>query len=233
MSAALGLYRLQVVDSRMDEIRARLDEIHRTLENDKELRQAKEHLAATEAVHNSALHALKQAEAEVDKQKIKIEQSEASLYSGNVKNPKELQDLQNEAASFKRYLETLEDRLLEAMIEEETEEQVKRAASHELEVIRARLADQNKTLTSEQTDLNRELERMESERQAALTPLDANLLTTYEDLRQERRGLAVAKISEGACIACGTTLTPSQNQSARSTSQIYNCPACGRILFAN
>ena len=41
MSASLGLYRLQLVDSRMDEIRARLEEIRQTLENDAELRRAK------------------------------------------------------------------------------------------------------------------------------------------------------------------------------------------------
>ena len=113
MSAALGIYRLQLVDSRMDEIHARLEEICRILENDEELRQAKEQVAESEANHKLSLHKLKQAETETEKQKVKIEQTEASLYSGNVKNPKELQDLQNESASLKRHLETLEERQLE------------------------------------------------------------------------------------------------------------------------
>jgi len=233
MSAALGLYRLQLLDSRMDEIRAQLDEIRRTLENDDELRQAKEQVAAADAAHKSVLQILKQAEAEVDKQKVKIEQSEASLYSGNVKNPKELQDLQNESASLKRYLGTLEERQLEAMVEEEVAEQTNQAALHELEKVQARLAGQSVTLTTERADLNKELERLESERQAALSSLDRNLLTVYDDLRQQKRGVAIAAVSDGTCAACGTTLTPSQNQSARSTTQIYNCPNCGRILFAN
>jgi predicted nucleic acid-binding Zn-ribbon protein len=233
MSAALGLYRLQLLDSRMDEIRARLDEIRLILENDEALQRAKERVSKTEAVHKSALEKMKRAEEEVDKQKVKIEQSEASLYSGNVKNPKELQDLQNESASLKRYLGTLEERQLEAMMEEETEEQAHQSALANLEKVRARLANQNANLTTEQNDLDKEFERLESERQAALSPLDLSLLTVYEQLRRDRRGLAVAKLSEGACVACGTTLTPSQNQSARSTTQVYNCPTCGRILFAN
>ena len=233
MSASLSLYRLQLVDSRIDEIRMRLEEIQRTLENNSELRQAKEHVTNTETAYNSALQILKQAETEVDKQKVKIEQSEASLYSGNVKNPKELQDLQNEFASLKRYLGTLEERQLEAMLENETAEQTNQSALHKLEKVQARLAEQNVTLTTEQADLNKELERLREERQAALNPLDTNLLTDYDDLRQQRRGVAVAQVSDGACAACGTTLTPSQNQSARSTTQIYKCPTCGRILFAN
>jgi hypothetical protein len=233
MSAALGLYRLQLVDSRMDAIRTRLDEIRRILENDDELRQIKELVAETEALHKSALKILKQAEAEVDKQRVKIEQTESSLYSGTVKNPKELQDLQNESASLKRYLETLEERQLEAMLEEEEADAANQAASNGLEKVQARLAEQNATLATEQVELKKELERLDAERQAALDPLDARLLTAYEDLRQQRRGVAVAEVSDGACAACGATLTPSQNQSARSAAQIYNCPTCGRFLFAN
>lgn len=232
MSAALGLYRLQLLDSRMDEIRARLDEIRHTLENDTELRNGKEKVTKAESAHQLTQKALKQAEEEVNKQKVKIEQSEATLYSGTVKNPKELQDLQDEAASLKRHLATLEDRQLEAMVDDEAADMETQAAFQKLENVRARLESQNVTLTAEQANLNNELERLESERQAALSPLDTNLLTVYEQLRQQKRGLAVAAVSDRACAACGTTLTPSQNQSARSAAQIYNCPTCGRILFA-
>lgn len=233
MSASLGLYRLQLVDSRMDEIRARLEEIRQTLENDEEMRWVKKQASETEAALTLSQHTLKQAEAEVNKQKVKIEQSEANLYSGNVKNPKELQDLQNEVAALNRHLETLEDRQLEAMLEEETAEQADQAVLNKLEQVKARLADQNQTLTVEQNNLNKELEKLESERQATLSPLDASLLTVYDDLRRQKRGVAIVAVSDGACAACGKTLTPSQMQSAHSTSQIYNCPTCGRILFAN
>lgn len=233
MSAALGLYRLQLVDSRMDAIRTRLEEIRQILENDKEMRQAKKQVSETEAALQLSQHSLKQAEAEVKKQKIKIEQSESNLYSGNVRNPKELQDLQNEVAALKRHLETLEDRQLEAMLEEESAEQAYQAALDKQERVKIRLASQNETLTTEQSDLNKDLDRLGAERGAALSPLDPNLLNTYDQLRQAKRGLAIAAVSDGACAACGATLTPAQLQSARSPAQITNCPTCGRILFAN
>jgi len=233
MSASLGLYRLQLVDSRMDEIRARLEEIRQILENDAELNRAKKQATEKDVALKLTQHTLKQAEVEVNKQKVKIEQSEANLYSGNVKNPKELQDLQNEVAALKRHLATLEDRQLEAMLEEETDQQANQAALNTLERVRARLADQNQTLTAEQADLNKELERFEAERQAAHSPLNESQLTVYEQLRQRKRGLAVAVVSDGACDACGTTLTPALNQNARSSAQLSYCPTCGRILFAN
>lgn len=233
MSAALGLYRLQLVDSRMDEIRERLEEIRRTLENDREMRLAKKLVTETESKLTLARQALNQAEAEVNKQKIKIEQSESNLYSGNVKNPKELQDLQNEVAALKRYLETLEDRQLETMLEEERNEMAYRAALEKLERVKEKLANQNQNLTDEQAELNKDFDRLDAERQAALAPLSPDLMAVYNDLRKQKRGLAVAAVSDGACAACGTTLSPAQLQSARSTAQLTHCPTCGRILFAN
>lgn len=233
MSASLGLYRLQLIDSRIDEIRARLDEIRKILENDKEMQQAQKQVNEAERVHEIALQALKRAEADVGQQKIKIELSESKLYSGTVKNPKELQDLQNEVAALKRYLGTLEERQLETMLDEESAAEIKQAAIEKREQIRGQLAIQNQSLTNEQTDLNKELERFLSERQAALSPLDASLLAIYDKLRQQKRGVAVAAVSDGVCGACGTTLTPAHNQIARSTAEICNCPSCKRILFSN
>lgn len=233
MSAALGLYRLQLLDSRLDGIRARLEEIRQQLENDQALLQARSQLEASKAARDLAAHALKQAEVEVEKIKNKIEQTEASLYSGSVKNPKELQDLQNESAALKRHLATLEDRQLEAMLAEETATQGWLAATSQLETVQSQAASQTQSLTREQADLEKERNRLASERNAAVNSLDAKLLSSYDDLRQRHKGLAVACINEGACAACGTTLTPAQQQSARSTSQLYYCPTCGRILYPN
>lgn len=233
MSASLGLYRLQLLDSRLDEIRTRLEQIRCALENDALLRDAQERLAAAEAEYKAAAHALKQAEIEAEKVKDKIRQDEISLYSGHVKNPKELQDLQNESAALKRHLATLEERQLEAMLAEETARQAWESAKEYLTQVETNLAREAKALQQEQIELGREVERVTTERHAALAPLDPKSVSSYETLRQQRKGLAVTTVNEGACAACGATLTPSQQQSARSTSQLYHCPTCGRILYAH
>lgn len=231
MSAALGLYRLQQVDSQMDAIRARLKVIVETLENDLELRAATEALSAAETLHKQAGADLKQSEAEVEKQRIKIEQTESSLYGGNVKNPKELQDLQLDAASLKKHLGTLEERQLEAMLRAEETENSLDLAKTRLADVQSRLLEQNRDLATESDALNRDLERLTSERGAVTGTLDVQFLKTYEGLRQHKRGVAVATISEDACSACGTTLTASQQQGVRST-QLFYCPTCGRILYS-
>jgi len=233
MSAALGLYRLQQVDSQIDQIQARLRVIQQTLENDLTLRTANEHFGIAEAKHRDAEQALKLSELEVEKQRIKIEQTESSLYGGRVQNPKELQDLQKDIASLKRHFATLEERELEAMIEAENSEKDLQAAKADLERVQSNLKEQNRDLTQESDALRKELERLNSERQAVVTDIANQTLSIYDQLRKQKRGLAVTTVNDRSCEACGTTLTPSQKQTARSTSQLFLCPTCGRILYAN
>src|SRR6185369_12318167 len=116
MSASLGLFRLQQVDSQIDRARSQLDQIRKTIENDVELKKALTLVESSQVELQIAKSNLKNAEAEAEAQKIKIEQIEASLYGGSVHNPKELQDLQRDVASLKKHLATLEERELEAML---------------------------------------------------------------------------------------------------------------------
>jgi len=233
MSAALGLYRLQQVDSQIDQIQSRLKVIQQKIENDAELRAATEQLAASENRYKDAERTLKQSEAEVEKQSIKIEQTEASLYGGHVHNPKELQDLQKDVASLKRHLATLEERQLEAMLVVETTEKDWQNAKSVMERVQSSLGEQNRDLAQESTSLHKDLERLNSERQAVISDIAQQTMATYDQLRQQRRGIAVTILSDGSCAACGTTLTPSQQQTARSTSQLFYCPSCGRVLYAD
>jgi uncharacterized protein len=233
MSAALGLYRLQQVDSQIDGIQTRRQWIHETLQNDAELQAATRASAAADNNYKDASRALKQTETEVEKQRIKIEQTEASLYGGRVQNPKELQDLQKDVASLKKHLETLEERELEAMLLAETAEKELQSAKAGLEQAQVHVNEQNRDLNKENEALEKDLERLKHERQAILSDLASSAVTTYDQIRKQRRGIAVTTISDSACAACGTTLTLSQQQNARSTAQLFTCPTCGRILYAN
>jgi predicted nucleic acid-binding Zn-ribbon protein len=221
------------VDSQIDHIQSRLRAIRQILENDTELRAANEQSMAAENQLQEAERLLKQSEQEVEKQRIKLQQTEASLYGGAVHNPKELQDLQKDVVSLKRHLETLEERELEAMVAVETAEKNSQNAKANFAQVSASRGDQFRNLSAETETLNKELERFSSERGAVIQDLAAQAIQEYEQLRKQRRGIAVTIVSDSACAACGTTLTASQQQNARSTSQLFHCPSCGRILYAN
>ncbi len=232
MSASFGLFRLQQVDTHLDQAQNRLAAIRQSLENDEEMRQANARLSAAKAHWHAADQALRSQEAEVHAQRLKIEQSESSLYTGSGRSPKELQELQNEVAALKRHLATLEDRQLEGMLESESAEAAYAQAQSDQEVVLARLAAQNRGLTEELAGLERDTERLQKERQAVSAAISAALLSQYDNLRQTRRGVALTTVSENSCDACGTTLTAAIQQAARSPTQIAFCPTCGRILYA-
>jgi predicted nucleic acid-binding Zn-ribbon protein len=233
MSQTLSLYRLQQADSQIDRTQTRLRAIQKTLEDDAELSLAKEQADTTNAICYSADQSLKQAEADAQRQRIKIEQTEANLYDGKGHTPKELQDLQNDVASLKRHLITLEDIQLEVMLSAEKSASVQQAAQAELLAVQNHSAKRNRGLHEEQTALQKELEKLFAERAAIAGPIPPDDLRLYDQLRQQRRGIAVAVISENSCSACGSGLSAAQMQSSRASNQMALCPSCGRILYGS
>lgn len=233
MSASRSLFRLQQVDREVDRVNARLASIRETLENDAELRAALNALEQAKAAHFKAEQGFKHSETEVKTLQIKIEQTESSLYGGMVHNPKELQDLQKDIVSLKKRLASLEELELEAMQTLETAEAEHQQASASLEALQSRRGDEHRKLLEEQASLSKEAERLAMERQAAGADISVSYAELYEDLRGRKRGLAVAEIVDLTCAACGSNLTASLHQNARSTVQLTYCPSCGRILYAN
>ena len=232
MSAALGLYRLQQVDSRISQIDARLRKIRETLENDAELQAALEKVHAAEADLRNAEQDRRASEQEAQAQQIKIQQAESSLYGGSVHNPKELQDLQADVASLKKHLSSIEEQELDAMQRVETATALLDTAKGQLEQLQARLSGEHRKLIDQETALARDLVDLQTERAAAVSTVASAILETYESLRGQHRGLAVAEVSENACAACGTTLTAALQQNARHSPDLVRCPSCGRILYA-
>jgi hypothetical protein len=231
MSLPFILYRVQQADSQIDQHRLRLQEIEVALSQDEELAQAR--LEENQAQHAlaEAQKNLRKAEEEVASQRIKIEQTEAALYGGRVRSPKELQDLQKEAAALKRYLVVLEDRQIESMIIFEEMESVYQQAADHLREASERNQSNNQLLISEKNNLILEIGRLTQERDAASQGLAAEQINTYQNLRQSRRGVAVSRVINGNCSACGTHLSAALLHASRSQTQLTRCSTCGRILY--
>jgi hypothetical protein len=231
MSAALGLLRLQQVDSRLDQLEDKLECIRAELENEAETAAARQAFEVAQSEQQEAERARLAAERQTGSQRNKLQQAESTLYGGSVRNPKELQDLQTDVASLKRRLSALEDAELECMEKLEAAEVHRRDALERLDQVLSRAKARQGTLVEQQSGLVRSRENLEAERAAAVGAVDGRLLETYESLRRSRRGVAVAEVSDSACSACGTVLTPALQQSARHATELVHCPSCGRILY--
>jgi predicted nucleic acid-binding Zn-ribbon protein len=232
MSRASSLYRLQELDLELDRSRARVAEIESELANNQALQAASERVRSLEDKLTTARTDNLSAEHAVASQLEKIHSSEQSLYGGSVTNPKELQDLQMEVESLKRYLETLEDRLLEAMLEMEEAQAQFDKANQGLDDLQAERIQATAQLRGELSSLKEDLERLAIERQAAVGDVEPTDLKRYEELRERVGGYAVVLMQGGSCSACGVDLAHSLQQEVRNSEEPFRCPQCSRFLYA-
>ena len=104
MNKVLNLYRLQKLDSHVDKISTRLEQIDRALSDNVMIKKAKIRVIKAQKAAKSSRIKLNQIEDKVEGRKIKRKLVQNSLFGGKIKNPKELQDLQKESESLKRYI---------------------------------------------------------------------------------------------------------------------------------
>lgn len=232
MSRASSLYRLQQLDIELMSCHERVKEIQQVLEDDDAVVRLREILETSENKLKDARTNHSTARHDVDTQRAKIEQTEKTLYGGFVQNPKELQDRQQEAESLKRYLVTLEDRLLEAMIRLDETQEWRDTANEALTRALENQAHQHRELKQELESLSTKNKRLDAEREAALASVIQEDQELYEDIRKRLGGMTIVLVQEGSCSACGMVLAHSMQQSIRSGSDLIRCGQCGRILYA-
>ncbi len=233
MSQPFQLYNLQKVDSQLDLSKNRIKEIDITIKDDTGLRDAETKFNTATSNKDLAQRELKRSEEEVETQQTKIDNNQKTLYSGTVSNTKELEDLQNEAAALKRYLNTLEERQLEKMIAFEDFENLYSQSQEYLETVKTKQIQTNSLLSGERSTLITTIEKLETDRLIAAEVIESENLKIYNKLREKKRGRAVAKVKDSICAACGSLLTAAQAQEARSPTIITCCNSCGRVLYSD
>jgi uncharacterized protein len=226
-----NLYRIQTIDTQMDAKQARLAELERLLSLHPELDAARGEEAAAHRRQEEARREVKRSEEESLAQQQKIRNADTTLYGGSIRNPKELQDLQQETASLRKFQTTLDDRQLQAMVLlEEADAAAARAQAAVLELEKTR-ADQEALWRADQVQMQTQLQKLSMQREAAVVAVAADDLTLYQSLRKSKHGLAVARLESDSCSGCGVAPSTSRLDAARSCQDIIQCGNCGRILY--
>jgi len=229
MTKGADLYRLQCLDSDVDAKQHHLAEIEAALGESEPLKQAHRALETAQSLVQKWALRQRNLELEVQGLSSKIVRSEQRLYSGAVKNPKELADLQAKIASLKRRRQKLEDDLLEAMIEREEAETRRTQAQTHQDEIQARWSAQQADLMAERETLQARLAEIEQTRAALLPSIEAGDLAVYQALRRRKGGLAVVQVRDGACGGCGVAISPSLEWQLRQE-KVVHCDNCERII---
>jgi uncharacterized protein len=231
MTRSIDLYELQETDTALDSAERRLSEIAQELEADGGLDALNEVIAGAEVELSSAESERREANAEVVDHKEKITTLEEKLYSGEVRNPKELKALQDDVEAHQRQLTVLEERELAS---EERVEQGKTALQTSRDDRQLRIDERERlfaALEAEKGSLSTELDQLQQIRGRQKERVDNPDLQLYERLRRARAGRAVSKVERGTCQGCRITLPTTVFQRARSGLKIVQCTSCERILY--
>ena len=231
MSKAEKLYRLQTIDLEIDERNRRLKQVKASLAGNEELQQVRQALQKGEKKLSRQRTRLRDQELKMRSLTHKIASVEDQLYSGRIKNPKELANLQEEVQYLKRREGELEDQVLESMIEVEDSEASVTEQRERLARLEEEWQETQARLSAEQDELVNRLSQLKTKRAKLQNTIEAGDLALYEDLRRRKGGLAVALLEGELCQGCRVTLPSSKVQQARQGEILTLCGSCERILY--
>ena len=231
MSATRWLYELQEIDLELERKREALKQVEERLGKDEALAQARTALAEDKGRVAELERRQRAAEWEVDDLGAKITPLEEKLYGGSVRNPKELLSMEQELESLKARRRAREDQLLDIMEEVELARKQFRAKSAEVQELEQEWRRDQERLMQEQEQLRSDLAALEQGREPVLAQIDSISFELYQALRQEKQGLAVAKVKQGRCQGCRIILPMSKLQRPKVGQEPVRCSNCGRILY--
>lgn len=229
MSQARVLYDLQQIDSAIRAGKQRLGEVLRLQKEPDNLLAARERakVADEELRRRQSQH--KELSLEIGSLAAKVKRSEERLYSGIVKNPKELSDLQHEIDALGRRRAALEEDSLELLIKIDDSQSLKTKVDEEVEILSAEWVKSSASLREEQQTLALRLNKLLDKRQRQLQLVQPALLPAYEQLLKQKNGLAVAGLRDGKCQGCRVTVSASTTRAAEE-GRLIHCDSCGRFL---
>ena len=231
MNVLRDLYQIQLADSERDAKIQRLAEVEASLVPSDDVARAKQAAVETEQSLAQLRIQLRDLELEISGLNNKLQANQDRLYSGRVRNPKELSNLQEEAAALRRRQSELEDQQLELMIaieEDEAEFAERRARLLQIETTwregQASLQAEKATLEADLAELEQDL----NEKRARLGAAD---LAMYDDLRSSLGGVGIALLKRGICQVCGTDVPTGAARAVARGEGLYYCPTCARLLY--
>ena len=158
--------------------------------------------------------------------------TDRQLYSGTVTAPRELQALQDEAASLRRRIGALEDQLLVVMEDLEPVAAEVEELDEALAAAAARAEGLRAVVAAEERAIDDELAQVRTSRAALVGDVPADLVARYERIRARAGGVGIARLDGHRCTGCHLELPNREVDELRRApaDQVVLHEECGRIL---
>jgi uncharacterized protein len=210
--AAIALHpqRLAALDARLDDAKHAVDSAKERLKNNHDARRE---LEKEVAVYQGRL----------DKFKDQL---------SAVKTNREYQAMQHEIATAQSDLGSVEEKMLERMVEADELTAIAKRAEATLAIQSKEIEAEKKALTEDLVSVEASLTRAIEGRAAIVKDMDPRLLALFEQVAKARKGVAICGATrDGLCSLCHVRLRPSVFQQVRQNDAIVQCETCQRVLY--
>jgi len=174
----------------------------------------------------------KKADADVEQVRLRRTRNQQRLDSGQISSPKDLESLQHELGSLDRRISDLEDAELDVMERLESAEVTQADLRARAEAFAGRQAELESARDNAFKELDEQRAALGDQRSTVSAELPADLVATYEKLRERNGGIGAAPLVGKRCMGCRMELNPSDlgRIKAAPPDAVLRCEECGRIL---
>ena len=225
-----SLFKLQVIDSKIDDIRIVRGELPL------EVQDLEDEIAGLETRISNYKADIKTDQAFIKEQEIKKTNSQELIKKydeqrNNVRNNREYDSLTKEIQFQELEIVLCDKKIREATAKIEH-------LNGNIEVSTNDLADRKEVLSVKKSELdgiiqeteNEELKLVETSKECKKY-IEERLLTAYDRIRKSvRNGLAVVQVERDACAGCFNKIPPQRQLDIKMRKKIIVCEFCGRIL---
>lgn len=225
------LIRIQEIDIELKKIELRLrEEIPKLLQEIQEGKEKAELIVkqAEERIENN-LKKRRELDLEIKSIEENIKKHRAQI--NTVKTNEAYKALMEEIEAEQRKKSSMEDRVLELMIEEEELHKEKEKSKQESERIKTEFSQREKKLLEEKNSLLKKKEILTAERDGLISKIKPSLYELYIQIASKRGGIALSPVSDGFCSVCQIRIRPQVMEELKKGEEIIRCENCSRILY--
>jgi len=224
------LHELQLLDDRIKEVEISLKQIPETIQELELERDGKASIIEdTRKKLNANIKEREQLEKEILLVKEKIKKYKEQMNKATTN--KEYQGFMAEIKFEEDNISTLEEKVIEKMLESDEIMNEIRESEAEFEKIsreyNKKITDLKGTLESGKLKLAEAV----NEKQSLKGTIPNNLLRIYENLARNKNGKAVSVVESEFCGVCNVKIRPQRFNELLTFKEMLTCDSCGRILF--
>src|SRR5579862_6052282 len=148
-----------------------------------------------------------------------------------VKTNQEYHAIQKEIAFAQGEIKSLEDQILERMVEADELTAASKRSEKSLADEQKAIDAERKAIAAELAELRASVDCIGAERASLVAAMDKRVVAVYDLVASRRHGVAVAEARDFICTICHVRLRPQVFNNILKNDAIIQCDSCQRILY--